>query len=59
MFRNTWTGVASAVALVMVIAFAGSAMAAAKKSFPLMGQEDSPVDELLAWRRQGGGDEAV
>jgi hypothetical protein len=33
---------ASAVALVMVIALAGGAMAAAKKSFPLMGQEDSP-----------------
>src|SRR6266508_2234786 len=42
MFRNTWTRVASAVAFVVAIALAGSAMAAAKKSLPLMGQEDSP-----------------
>jgi hypothetical protein len=42
MLRDTWTRVASAVAFVVVIALASSAMAAAKKSFPLMGQEDSP-----------------
>jgi hypothetical protein len=42
MLQDTWTRVASAVALVMVIALTGSAMAAAKQSFPLMGQEDSP-----------------
>jgi hypothetical protein len=42
MLRDTWTRVASTVAFVMAIALAGSAMAAAKQSFPLMAQEDSP-----------------
>jgi hypothetical protein len=42
MFRDTWTRVASTVAFVVAIALAGSAMAAAKKSLSLMGQEDSP-----------------
>ena len=42
MLRDTWTRVASAVALVVTIVLAGSAMAAAKTSFPLMGQQDSP-----------------
>src|SRR5919106_1859275 len=42
MLPDTWTRLASTVAFVMVIALAGSALAAAKKSFPLMGQEDSP-----------------
>lgn len=42
MVRDTWTRVASVVAFVMAIALAGSAVAAAEQSFPLMGQDDSP-----------------
>jgi hypothetical protein len=42
MLRDIRTRVASTVAFVVAIALAGSAMAAAKQSFPLMGQEDSP-----------------
>lgn len=42
MLRNTWIRVAGTMAFVVAVALAGNVMAAAKQSFPLMGQEDSP-----------------
>jgi hypothetical protein len=42
MVRDAWARVLTAVVFGVAIALAGSASAAAKKSFQLMGQQDRP-----------------